>query len=130
MNDDDAPQTIVLGPTPHGGSAGILGFAPKSLMPSASEVSHGGWDTAGKAGKLPARSAVLVVDLLALGLDAGRARAVVGGRRRGGGVVAVAGAAGIGRAVALLAGGEAAGNEDEGDQGDLVHGGLLRGVPR
>src|SRR5258708_2258138 len=125
MNDDNPSQTIVLGPTPHGGSAGIVGFAPKSLMPSASEASHGGWDMAGSPRELPARSAGLVVDLLALGLDAGRARAVVGGRRRGGGVVAVAGAAGIGRAVALLASGEAAGNEGEGDQGDLVHGGLL-----
>src|SRR5215212_9582217 len=108
MNDSDPPHAIVLGPTPHGGSAGIVGFGPKSLMPSASEASHGGWDMAGNPGKLPARSAVLVVDLLALSLDAGRARAVVGGRRRGGGVVAVASAAGIGRAVALLAGGEAA----------------------
>src|SRR5947209_5576570 len=111
MNDDDPSPDNVFRATPHGGLAAILGFGPKSLVPSASEVSHEGWEPAGKAGKLPARSAVLVVDLLALGLDAGRARAVVGGGGRGGGVVAVAGAAGIGRAVALLAGGEAAGNE-------------------
>src|SRR5689334_20959120 len=69
------------------------------------------------------RSPVLVVDLLALGLDARGGRAVVGGRRRGGGIGAIAGAVGIGRAVALVAaGGEA---EGQAENQDLVH----RGAP-
>src|SRR6187399_995660 len=66
------------------------------------------------------RSAVLVVDLLALGFDAGRRGAVVGGRGRGGRVGAVAGAVGIGRAVALVAAGGEAQGQAEGQQ-DLVH---------
>src|SRR6476659_6201072 len=115
-------------PEPIGGYVGglypgcrtIVGFGEKTLLPSASEVSQAVWDAVGFGwdsaafGGIPtrSRSLVLVVDLLALGLDAGRGGAVVGGRRRRGGIVAVAGAAGISRAVALLAGGEARGNED------------------
>src|SRR3954471_20404975 len=72
--------------------------------------------------------AILVVDLLPLGLDAGRARAVVGSGRRRGRVVAVTGAARIGRAIALVA----AGGESDGKPGrqaeredDLVQRGSL-----
>src|SRR6187455_2725793 len=80
---------------------------------------HGEW-TLVDSSRPPGRSAVLVVDLLALGLDAGRGGAVVGGRGRGGGVGAVAGAVGIGRAVALVAAGGEAEGQTEGQQ-DLVH---------
>src|SRR4051794_25342705 len=41
---------VVFRPYPHGGSGGILGFGPKSLVSSASEASQGGWDSAGKRG--------------------------------------------------------------------------------
>src|SRR5207248_5322833 len=43
-------ENVVFRPTPHGGSGRILGFGPKSLVPSASEASQGGWDPPGKRG--------------------------------------------------------------------------------